>query len=100
MPLDRIESSTSLDRLDSTEKAIATSISLADKPEQDIGTLETPNRPSIVKKAYALVVVIVLVGSLIVVLLGLCGEFQEDKEHAEQYGTAQFLLNSTYPPTV
>lgn len=49
---------------------------------------------------YALVVVIVLVGSLAVVLLGLCGVFQEDKEHAEGFGTAPFLLNSTYPPIV
>lgn len=53
-------------------------------------------KPSLV---YALVVAIVLVGSLAVVLLGLCGVFQEDKEDAEGDGTAQFLLNSTYPPT-
>jgi len=99
MLLDRIESSTSLDRLDSTEKAIGSSISLADKQDHAGEKPELLSRPSNVKKVYALVVAIVLVGSLAVVLLGLCGVFQEDKEDAEGDGTAQFLLNSTYPPT-
>lgn len=51
---DRIESSTSLDRLDSTEKAIGSTISLADKQDHASENPEPLSRPSNIKKGLQL----------------------------------------------